>query len=168
MVKTILRIDLDIALAFLSAINDTNKPVVLSTGMSTQKQIDKSISLLKNVEYILACTSTYPTPDEEVNLRYITTLKSLYPDIKIGFSNHNNGVVPLFASAALGAEYIEFHITKDRTAYGSDQASSIEKVTTAIKGIRKTEKMLGSGKKVIFDSEKPILEKLRKVDDILD
>jgi N-acetylneuraminate synthase len=151
---------------FINAINATNKPVILSTGMSTPEQIDKSVSLLKNTEYILACTSTYPTLPEEVNLKYITALKSLYPEIKIGFSNHSSSVMSLYAAAALEAEYIEFHITKDRSSYGSDQASSINNVIGATSGMRKIEKMLGTGQKTVLDSEKPILEKLRKVDNI--
>ena len=108
---------------FIAAINETNKPVILSTGMSTQEQIDKSINLLKNVEYVLACTSTYPTPAEEVNLKYITTLKQRYPHLKVGFSDHSSSMMSLYSATALEAEYIEFHITKDRSSYGSDQAS---------------------------------------------
>ena len=153
---------------FIKAINETNKPVVLSTGMSTAEQVDKALSLLSNVEYLLACTSTYPTPAEEVNLKYITKLKSLYPEIKIGFSNHSSSMLPLYASAALEAEYIEFHITRDRSSYGSDQASSIADVHMAVTGIRKIQDMLGSADKKVLDSEAPILNKLRKVDNIMD
>lgn len=151
---------------FINAINATNKPVILSTGMSTTEQISKSISLLKNIEYILACTSTYPTPADEVNLKYISTLKSTYPNVKIGFSSHSSSTMPLYAAAALESEYIEFHITKDRASYGSDQASSIANVTEVVGGIRNVNKMLGTGEKVVFDSEKPILQKLRKIDNI--
>jgi|TARA_R110001583_G_scaffold57863_1_gene172863 N-acetylneuraminate synthase len=151
---------------FIAAINETNKPVILSTGMSTPEQIDKSVSLLKNIEYILACTSTYPTLPAEVNLRYITALKSLYPGIKIGFSNHSSSAMSLYAAAALEAEYIEFHITKDRSSYGSDQASSINNAVGVVSGMRKIKEMLGVSQKTILDSEKPILKKLRKVDNI--
>ena len=154
--------------AFIKALNETGKPVVLSTGMSTAEQVDKAFSLLNNVEYILACTSTYPTPPEEVNLRYITKLKSLYPATKIGFSNHSSSMLPLYAAATLEAEYIEFHITKDRSSYGSDQASSIADVHMATTGIRKVQEMLGSTDKKVLDSEAPILNKLRKVDNIMD
>ena len=147
---------------FIAAINETNKPVILSTGMSTQEQIDKSINLLKNVEYVLACTSTYPTPAEEVNLKYITTLKQRYPHLKVGFSDHSSSMMSLYSATALEAEYIEFHITKDRSSYGSDQASSIANVAGAVTGIRKIQKMLGTGEKIVFASEEPILKKLRK------
>ena len=135
--------------------------------MSTQEEIDKALSLLDNVEYVLACTSTYPTKDEEVNLNYISTLKGLYKNYKIGFSNHCSGFVASIAAAALGAECIEFHITKDRTMYGSDQAASIENSEELVSGILKVKSLMGSGIKTVYESEKPIINKLRKVNDIL-
>jgi len=152
---------------FLESLNRTNKPIILSTGMSTDEEIDAAMSILNNVEYLLACTSTYPTKDEEINLNYIKTLKSKYPNVKIGFSNHANGMIPCFGAAALGSECIEFHITLDRTMYGSDQSASIEHVEDMVSGIRKMESVLGDGVKVIYETEKPILKKLRKVNDIL-
>ena len=152
---------------FLEALNKTNKPVILSTGMSTNEEIDGAMSILKNVGYILACTSTYPTKDEEVNLNYILTLKEKYPNTKVGFSNHANGMIPCFGATALGSECIEFHITLDRTMYGSDQSASIEHVEDLVSGIRKMESVLGNGIKVIYDTEKPIMNKLRKFNDIL-
>ena len=66
-------------------------------------------------------------------------------------------------ATALGSECLEFHITKDRTMYGSDQTASIESVNDLMTNIRNVEKLLGDGKKVVYDSEVPIAEKLRKV-----
>ena len=91
----------------ITAINATNKPVILSTGMCTNTQIQDAIDMLDNVEYILACTSTYPTKHYEVNLRHIITLKTQYPTIKIGFSNHCSGHDACIAATALGAKCIE-------------------------------------------------------------
>jgi N-acetylneuraminate synthase len=153
--------------SFIKKVNETGKKVIISTGMCTQEEVDACISMIDNVEYVLACTSTYPTKIEEVNLNYISTLKSKYPNLKIGFSNHYNGLVASFGAAALGAECIEFHITKDRSMYGSDQAASIENVDDLISGINSICNMLGDGKKVVYDSEQPIIKKLRKVNDIL-
>jgi N-acetylneuraminate synthase len=153
---------------FLEKINSTKKPVILSTGMSTQYEIDVALKILNNVQYVLACTSTYPTLDNEVNLRYINTLKSKYPNLKVGFSNHSNGFIPTFGAVALGSECIEFHITKDRTMYGSDQAASIENAKELVSGIRKMEVVLGNGIKIVFENEKGVKEKLRKVNDILE
>lgn len=154
---------------FLIRLKDTGKKIILSTGMSTEEEIDAAIKIVgqENVEYILACTSTYPTSDDEVNLNYIRTLKEKYPSLKIGFSNHCSGFAACFGAVALGAECVEFHITKDRTSYGSDQAASIENAEELVSGIRKMENMLGDGKKVVFEREKSIAKKLRKVNTIL-
>lgn len=152
---------------FLEKINSTGKKVIVSTGMTQQNEIDKALSLLNNVEYLLACTSTYPTKPEEINLSYITTLKNLYPKLKVGFSNHYSGMSACFAAAALKSECIEFHITKDRTIYGSDQAASIENSDDLVTGIRTIEKMIGDGIKKVYESELPIIKKLRKVNDLL-
>ena len=149
---------------FLEALHYTGKPIILSTGMCTDEQVDAALKILKHTEYVLACTSTYPTKEEEVNLNYINTLKEKYPYLSVGFSNHYNGLAACIGATALGAECLEFHITKDRTMYGSDQVASIESVNELMVSVRKIEKMLGDGKKVVYDSEVPIAEKLRKVD----
>ena len=150
---------------FLEALNNSGRPVILSVGMCTDEEVHAAVNILDNVEYILACTSTYPTKEEEINLNYITTLKDKYPHLKVGFSNHYNGLAALMGATALSSECLEFHITKDRTMYGSDQVASIESVTELMVSVRKIEKMLGDGKKVVYDSEVPIAEKLRKVSD---
>lgn len=147
---------------FLEALNATKKEVILSTGMSTPDEIDKAVKTLDNLSYILACTSTYPTKPEEVNLKYMESLKETYPNKPIGFSNHYSGIMACLGAAALGAEALEFHITKDRTMYGSDQAASIENVKNLVTGVRVLEKMIGDGTKVVYDDEKPIMKKLRK------
>ena len=149
---------------FLEALHYTGKPIILSTGMCTDEQVDAALKILKHTEYVLACTSTYPTKEEEVNLNYINTLKEKYPYLSVGFSNHYNGLAACMGATALGAECLEFHITKDRTMYGSDQVASIESVNELMISVRKIEKMLGDGKKVVYDSEVPIAEKLRKVE----
>lgn len=149
---------------FLEALHYTCKPIILSTGMCTDEQVDAALKILKHTEYVLACTSTYPTKEEEVNLNYINTLKEKYPYLSVGFSNHYNGLAACIGATALGAECLEFHITKDRTMYGSDQVASIESVNELMVSVRKIEKMLGDGKKVVYDSEVPIAEKLRKVE----
>jgi N-acetylneuraminate synthase len=152
---------------FLEKINETNKPVIVSTGMSTDEEVDAALKILKNVEYVLACTSTYPSKEDEINLHYISTLKNKYPQYKIGFSNHASGFIPCFGAVALGSECIEFHITKDRTMYGSDQSASIEHPEDLVSGIRKMEVVLGDGVKKVYSTELPIIKKLRKINNIL-
>jgi len=152
---------------FLEKLNDTGKPVIVSVGMATEEEIDAALDILENVEYVLACTSTYPTKVEEVNLNYITTLKQKYPNLKVGFSSHYNGNDACVGAVTLGAECVEFHITMDRTMYGSDQAASIEHTNPFVAAIRSMELMVGDGVKVVYDSEKPIAAKLRKVNDLI-
>ena len=97
---------------FLKCLVDTGKSIILSTGMSTEAQVDKAVDILyDNLEYILACTSTYPTVIEELNLRYIQTLKEQYSQY-IGFSNHYSGFESGFGAAALGAECIKISYYK--------------------------------------------------------
>ena len=152
---------------FLHRINSTGKPVILSVGMCSEDIIRAAMDTLFNVKYILACTSTYPTKPEEVNLRHIETLKKEYPQVSVGFSNHYNGLDACTSAVALGAECIEFHITADRTMYGSDQVASIENANALVESIRNVEKMVGDGKKVVYPSEVPIAKKLRKVNNLV-
>ena len=151
---------------FLLSLNDTGKSIIVSTGMSSKEEVEKAMGYLDNVTYILACTSTYPTKANEINLKYIDTLKELYPNLTVGFSNHYSGALACHGAVARGAECIEFDITKDRTMYGSDQSASIEHVDILVDGIRKLEMMVGDGTKVVYDDEKPIANKLRKVNNL--
>ena len=151
---------------FLQKLNESNKPIILSVGMCSEQEINNIVEVLDNIEYILACTSTYPTKPEEVNLNHITTLKTKYPNAKIGFSNHYNGLDACVGAVALGAECIEYHITADRTMYGSDQPASIENLEDMVNSIRNMELMRGDGIKQVYETEKPIAAKLRKVNNV--
>ncbi len=139
---------------------------ILSTGMSTLDMVDRAVDIIgkDNIYCIMACTSTYPTKPEESNVKCITTLKERYPWTKIGFSNHYPGLMSMIMAYVLGAEMIEFHGTLDRSMVGSDQASSIEPrgVFELMERIKLIEKMQGDGIKKIFESEKSIMQKLRK------
>lgn len=155
--------------ALIERIRATGKPVILSTGMSTAQQVLDAVAVIGDQPLrkggVLACTSTYPTKPEEVNLNYIKTLREDFSQIQIpvGFSNHYNGHDACIGAVALGAQIIEFHITLDRAMYGSDQAASIENVKELVSGIRNMSLMLGTGEKVVFPSEVPVAKKLRKV-----
>lgn len=148
----------------LEAIRACSIPVILSTGMSTRKEVREAVDYLSScVEYILACTSTYPTKQVEMNLNFISTLKKEFPKYKIGFSNHSPGIVFISAAAVLGAKMIEFHVTLDRTMYGSDQPSSIEPfgVQRIVKNVTGIQQAMGDGEWTIFPSEIEIRNKLR-------
>jgi len=149
----------------LEACKIYKKPVILSTGMSTLEQIDNAVEFLgeDDIYAIMHCTSTYPTRDDEMNMLCIRELMSRYPFTTIGFSNHNPSVVGFPVAVAMGAEIVEFHVTLDKLMYGSDQAASFnpEGLIKAVKYIRTAEKMMGDGVKRVYDSELPIIEKLR-------
>jgi len=142
---------------------DFGTPLMLSTGMSTMEQIDAAISVLGTERLLLAhCTSTYPCPSEELNLRMIPRLRELYP-CPIGYSGHELGLATSVAAVALGACFIERHITLDRAMWGSDQAASVEPVGMArlIKDIRSVDAALGDGIKRVYESEKKAASRLR-------
>lgn len=150
--------------ALLVKLKATGKPLILSTGMSTMEQVHKAVGLLgEDNLIILHCTSTYPTADEEINLNVIKSLRKLF-NCPIGYSGHEAGVWSTVLAAAIGACIIERHITLDRTMFGSDQAASLEKrgLEIVCSLARLTPVLLGDGIKKVYESEKPIIKKLRK------
>jgi len=141
------------------------KPIILSTGMSALEQIDHAVQILgKENLIVLHCTSTYPAKLEELNLKVIPRLMERY-NVPIGYSGHEVGLYTSLAAAVLGACFIERHITLDRSMWGSDQAASVEPqgFIRLIKDIRAVETAMGDGIKRIYDSEQPIIKKLRRV-----
>ena len=141
------------------------KPILLSTGMSTMKQIKHAISLLGEDNLIVMhCTSTYPSNADEMNLRVIETFRKQF-SCPIGYSGHERGITPSVLAVALGASVVERHITTDRTNWGSDQAASLETAGLyhMVRDIRQTPILLGDGKKVVYPRELPIIDKLRRV-----
>ena len=152
-------------LGMLNRLNKTNKPIIISTGMSTLEEIDVAAkSFNSDLLSILHCTSSYPCSNDEVNLNMIHELKKMYPENVIGYSGHESGLQISVAAVAMGAKIIERHITLDRTMWGSDQAASVEPegLRKLVRDIRVVESALGDGKKVIYESEKSSREKLRR------
>ena len=145
-------------------IKQTNKPILLSTGMSTLDEIDRAIEILGTNNLILYhCTSTYPTANNEINLRAIPKLKERY-NCLVGYSGHERGIAPSTIAVAMGACSVERHITLDRTMWGSDQAASLEGegLRKLVRDIRNVKDFLGDGIKRVYDSEIPVKKKLRK------
>lgn len=149
---------------FLLKLKSTEKPILLSTGMSTMEEIRHAVNLLGQENLILFhCTSTYPTAHREINLRVIEEYRKEF-NCPIGYSGHEKGLLPSILSVQLGACAVERHITTDRTLWGSDQAASLEPegLRRMVRDIREVKIVLGNGKKVVYDSEIPVKNKLRK------
>jgi len=152
--------------ALLLKMRQQGKPIILSTGMSQMDQIQAAVELVGTDDLILAhCTSAYPCPPAELNLRMIQTLREMYP-CPIGYSGHEVGLPTTVAAVTLGASLIERHVTLDRAMWGSDQAASIEPggLRKLVKYIRVVEEALGDGVKTVYESEQSGLQKLRRTD----
>ncbi len=144
----------------------TGRPLIISTGMSTMEEIEAAVEAIGTDNLLIAhSTSTYPCPPEELNLRMIHTLKAKYPMCPIGYSGHETGLATTWAAVALGATFVERHITLDRAMWGTDQAASVELGGFArlVSNIRDIEKALGDGIKRVYESEIGPRKKLRRV-----
>ncbi len=150
----------------LKKMRDQGRPIILSTGMSEMEQIESAVDIVGTDDLILAhCTSSYPCPPGELNLRMIETLRDKYP-CPVGYSGHEVGLPTTIAAVTLGASLIERHITLDRAMWGSDQAASVEPagLRRLVKYIRVVEEALGDGIKTVYESEKSSIDKLRRAD----
>jgi N-acetylneuraminate synthase len=148
----------------LEALKRTGRPVIISTGMSTQENIDDAVALLGEENLLIAhSTSTYPCPVGELNLRMVETLRDRY-SCPVGYSGHETGLATTWAAVALGATFVERHITLDRAMWGSDQAASVEigGLSRLVSQLRDIEAALGDGVKRLYESELPFQKKLRR------
>jgi N-acetylneuraminate synthase len=141
----------------------TGRPIILSTGMSTMDEIRHAVDRLPGERLLLAhATSTYPCKPEELNLRMLATLAEEF-DCPIGYSGHEVGLQTTVAAVALGACFVERHITLDRAMWGTDQAASVEPggLLRLVRDIRTVEGAMGDGVKHVYESEMPSRTKLR-------
>jgi len=151
----------------LEKIAEERKHTFISTGMSTLNDISKAVKIFKKHKCpfeLMHSHSSYPMSIKEANLRMIQTLKKKFK-CDVGYSGHEVAAYLVCIAAVLqGATSIERHITLDRTMYGSDQAASLEPegLIRLVKNLRPLEQILGDGKKIIWDSEKPAMKKLRE------
>ena len=151
--------------SLLRHLRKTGRPLILSTGMSTQEQIKEAVRLIGEENLIIThATSAYPCDPNELNLKMIQTLRNLF-SCPIGYSGHEVGLVTSAVAVAMGACLVERHITLDRALWGSDQAASVEPggFERLVKYIRVTEMAVGDGEKKVYDSELPSLRKLRRI-----
>lgn len=146
--------------------------VIISTGMSTEAEIDHAVTVLRKAKSkfnktqptgMLHCNSSYPAPVTELNLSTIKTLTTKYPDFEIGYSGHEMLLGTTVASVLLGASIIERHITVDRNMEGSDHSCSVTPhgLFKLVSGIRELEQAYGDGKIRVTETEKIVRKKLR-------
>jgi len=141
------------------------KHTFISTGMSSLKEIDRTVQIFHDANCpfeLMHCVSTYPMTDEDANLSCIKRLRARYK-CNVGYSGHEVGLAISYAAAAFGITSLERHITIDRAMYGSDQAASVEPagLIQLVGAIRKIEKAMGDGRKKMNIKEIPIAQKLR-------
>jgi sialic acid synthase SpsE len=149
-------------LPYLRKIGSLGKSLLLSTGMSTLDEVGDALSVLESSGTpqsqitLLHCTTEYPAPFTEVNLRAMEAMRDAFPGIKgVGYSDHTVGIAVSLAAAALGAVVIEKHFTLSRTMEGPDHKASLEpdELCRMVTSIRNVELALGDGRKRPFPSE---------------
>lgn len=137
---------------YLVKIAKLNKDVILSTGMATMEEIEDAVAVLKENGaksiVILHCTTEYPTPFNDVNLKAMETIREHF-HLPVGYSDHTKGIEVPVAAVALGATVIEKHFTLDKEMEGPDHKASLEpeELTAMVKAIRNIEKAIGDGQK---------------------
>ena len=151
-------------LPYLRKINSFKKDIILSTGMANIEEIKEALKVLKDCKVsLLHCTTQYPTPYEDVNLKAMETLKKEF-NLPVGYSDHTQGIEIPIAAVAMGAEIIEKHFTLDKNMIGPDHKASLEpdELAQMVKSIRNIEKALGNGIKEPKKSEISNIEIVRK------
>ena len=150
---------------FLEEVADLGRLTLLSTGMASLEDIDRAVEVFNGTQaslVLLHTVSTYPTPEEHLNLSTIQTLHERY-NLPVGYSGHEASVSPSIVAASLGAVVIERHVTLDRSMYGSDQAASLESsgLRQLVAVVDKIPMLLGSGEKDWAPGESEVASKLR-------
>ena len=154
-------------LPYLIQMAKTKKDVIMSTGMCEMYEIQQAIKVLRengcgNIS-LLHCTTEYPAPFEDVNLRAMEILRKTF-HVKVGYSDHTKGIEIPFAAVAMGAEIIEKHFTLDKTMEGPDHKASLEpkELEQMVTGIRNIELAMGKAEKTVTSSEQKNLKIVRK------
>lgn len=154
---------------YLRKIASFGEPVILSTGMSELNEIEEAIQVLikygvaKDDITVLHCTTEYPTPFTDVNLKAMLQIGEKF-GVKIGYSDHTKGIEVPIAAVALGATVIEKHFTLDKNMEGPDHKASLEpdELKAMVTSIRNIESALGTGHKHVSESERKNIEIVRK------
>lgn len=152
---------------YLIQIARYGEPIIMSTGMSTLKEVEAAVKVIRKYSdkplILLHCNTEYPTPFEDVNLLAMKQLAQRF-NCEAGYSDHTAGIEIPVAAVALGAKVIEKHFTMDRTMEGPDHKASLEpnELREMVKAIRNVEAALGKGEKTVQESERKNLSVVRK------
>lgn len=154
-------------LPYLIKIAKTGRPIIMSTGMCNMQEVETAVHYLK--EYgaddirLLHCTTEYPAPFEEINLRAMNALREKF-HVPVGYSDHSKGIEVPIAAVAMGACVIEKHFTLDRNMPGPDHKASLEpaELKAMVSAIRNIEMALGTGEKTVSVSEQKNMIVARK------
>jgi len=152
----------------ISRILETGRPLMLSSGMSTMKEIENALIFVNEYDanypvFLAHSTSAYPCKPEELNLNMIHTLGEKFKGVPIGYSGHETGLATTVAAVAMGAAFVERHFTLDRAMWGSDHAASVEPqgFQRLVRDIRDIETAAGDGIKKVYESELAPMKRLR-------
>lgn len=152
---------------FLRYVAAKGKPLIISTGMATLGDVEEALETVQSAGAreitLLHCTSAYPTPYEEVNLRAMVTLKHAF-GLPVGYSDHTLGIEVAVAAVAMGATVIEKHFTLSRDMDGPDHKASLEphELAAMVRAVRNVEKALGDGRKRPTSAEKEVMQAARR------
>ena len=156
-----------INIPLLEYVAKKDKPVLLSTGMSTLEEIEEATEAVlrhNNRLIIFHCVSLYPCPEDKIDLRFMDTLSERFAPLPVGYSGHEIDLLPTVTAVARNAVVVERHLTLDKTMKGSDHAASLEpaQFKELIDFIRRMERIKGKSEKVFYPELQPLREKLAK------
>jgi N,N'-diacetyllegionaminate synthase len=143
----------------LKYVAKTNKPIILSSGMCTISEVQRSVDAIleegNDQILLLHCTTNYPAHPESINLKAMATMQNQFPNIPVGYSDHTIGIDACYTAAVMGAKILEYHFTYDKNAEGPDHMLSKDpqEATELIKKVRLLPTMMGDGIKRPMPSE---------------
>ncbi|MFW6007783.1 MAG: N-acetylneuraminate synthase family protein [archaeon] len=158
---------------------ESKMPVIISTGMSTQQEVNEALKILQYTNLtVMHCNSSYPSKENELDLNVIKEWANvstiidkdsseieIKSNFKIGYSGHEEGIMPTIIAKSLGAEVIERHITLDKNMWGSDHKASLDinELKELINYLNKIPIWLGKDEINVYPSEEKIKQKLRRI-----
>ena len=157
-----------LTLDYLNILSKEKIPILLSTGMATEEEINFSLNVInknfKKKVYLLHCVSSYPTNKKNLNLNYMLNLKNRFKNCEIGFSDHTIDLLPSLVAVSMGAKVIEKHVTLNNSLSGPDHQTSLNifKLKNFIRNIKEIGVIKGKSEKILSQNETQVKRSLRK------